>query len=88
MKKIIYLIFGFIVKNINSINLTFFIGLIGFISNDKILPLETILATCDQPPGQEPRSNKKESFLIILNFSINSISLKDALDLYPNIFDF
>ena len=50
-------------------------------SIDNIFPLVIILlATCDQPPGEDPRSNKFE-FFINLNLLFNSISLNDALDL-------
>ena len=49
---------------------------------DKIFPLVIILlATCDQLPGYEPKSNSFVLFLKNLNFSFNSINLNDALDL-------
>ena len=55
----------------------------------KILPdVINLLAICDQPPGDDPKSNRFESFLINLNFSFNSINLNEALDLNPRIFDF
>ena len=59
--------------------MTFFIGLIGFISNDKILPFEqSYLPLVTSHQDKNLGLTKKESFLIILNFSINSISLKDV----------
>ena len=70
-------------------NLTFFIWSIDLVSTARILPLVIILlAICDQPPGEEPKSKRYELFLINLNFLFNSINLNEALDLSPRIFDF
>ena len=68
--------------------LTLLIFCIGLISVARILPLViSFSATCDHPPGQEPKSNKFVFFLKILNFLFISINLKADRDLYPCILD-
>ena len=58
-------------------------------STDRILPFKASFdATCDHPPGQDPRSIMNELLFKNLNFLFISISLKADLDLYPCIFDF
>jgi len=70
-------------------NFTFFIGSISLISTDNIFPLAIILvATCDHPPGEDPKSNKLLFFFINLNFLFNSINLKEARERYPSVLDF
>ena len=64
-------------------------GSINLISIANILPFVIILlTTCDQLPGQEPKSNKLLFFFINLNFLFNSINLKEARERYPSVLDF
>ena len=54
----------------------------------KFFPLVIIFdATCDHPPGLDPKSTRDVFFLKKLNFLLISISLKADLDLYPSVFD-
>ena len=81
--------FVLVLSKFHSTKLTLVIFSIGIVSIAKIFPLIIFFeATCDQPPGLDPKSNKFVFLFKNLNFLSISMSLKADLDLYPSNLDF